>query len=41
MLKSSGVHMILPHSIEEAAEIQSSEMLFAQGNAVAGPGGRL
>lgn len=38
MLKSSGMHMILPHSIEEEAEIQSSEMIFAQGNAAAGQG---
>lgn len=38
MLKSSGMHMILPHSVEEEAEIQSSEMIFAQGNAVAGRG---
>lgn len=32
--------MILPHSTEEEAEIQSSEMIFAQGNAVAGQGKR-
>lgn len=39
MLRSSGMHMILPHSMEEEAEIQSSKMIFAQGNAAVRVGG--
>lgn len=36
MLKPSGMHVIFPHSREEAAELQSSGMISARGTAAAG-----
>lgn len=34
MLKSSGMHIVLPCSIDKEVEIWSSGMIFAQGSAV-------